>query len=350
MNVKFTETISWIRFPLALLVVLLHSKAEIVGYGADLDSMPVLSFFTTLFTGLLSRIAVPAFFFISGYLFFINMKIWSWTQFADKLYRRVYTLLIPYLSWNALVLLLYFIVQTFKPDLFNSSHKLISDYGPVEILMSFWDYKGNQPICYQLWFVRDLIIMLLITPLIYALIYHLKKIRYATLISLLVMTVILNGGGKISSDDPYFVIGACFPLLGINIEIFLKKIGIWAFSLYLIYMGCSLFSSVKLSLFFVNAGLMNGVCGILWLTSFKRIYCINIKESLQASTFFIYASHGIILMMVSRLLLKFFKVGTDAGFSLVYILAPFLTIMIGYILYLSVRNFRICNIFTGGRK
>lgn len=43
---------------------------------------------------------VPAFFCISGYLFFRNLDKWDWSVFGQKLRRRISTLLLPYLLWN----------------------------------------------------------------------------------------------------------------------------------------------------------------------------------------------------------------------------------------------------------
>ena len=59
----------------------------------------------TYIISLVNKTGVPAFFFISGYLFFLSKK-----SYGKKLKDRIHTLLIPYILWNLLLLLFYLIV------------------------------------------------------------------------------------------------------------------------------------------------------------------------------------------------------------------------------------------------
>lgn len=194
-TVDFSKAITWIRFPLAVLVVYLHSRPEIIGAGANLENMPILFNLTNLISGNITRIAVPAFFFISGYLFFLNMDRWNWKHYAEKLRRRVHTLVVPFLIWNLLVFALYFCIQTFAPSLIHNEHELIKNYGIQEYLSAFGFNLYDKPICYQLWFVRDLIVLVLLSPLVYAIIANMKKCRYLAILCVVLIAVI--GGGVI---------------------------------------------------------------------------------------------------------------------------------------------------------
>lgn len=53
-----------------------------------------------------THIAVPTFFLISGFLFFVNFQEWSWEGYKKKMSSRVKTLLIPYVFWNIVPFLL----------------------------------------------------------------------------------------------------------------------------------------------------------------------------------------------------------------------------------------------------
>jgi len=73
-----TSTISFIRFPLAVLVVATHSYVADVGIGelhSESTSIFILFEYIKLFLGkVLGNCPVPIFFFISGYLFLEMLK------------------------------------------------------------------------------------------------------------------------------------------------------------------------------------------------------------------------------------------------------------------------------------
>ena len=173
-TVDFTNAISFLRFPLAVLVVYLHSRPEVIGAGADMECMPKLLNLTNLISGNITRIAVPAFFFISGYLFFRNIEKWEWSRYFDKLERRFHTLVVPFVVWNLLILGIFFFIQTFVPSLIHNEHELIRNYGLSHYLSAFGLNVFEKPICYQLWFIRDLIVLVLLYYLHYQL--HLKHL------------------------------------------------------------------------------------------------------------------------------------------------------------------------------
>ncbi len=83
-----------LRFPLAVMVVFIHS-----GNKPFVDSG---EWIRVMFADVIPAIAVPLFFLISGYLFFRGLERWNWDEWMKKMYRRVHTLLIPYLIWTTL--------------------------------------------------------------------------------------------------------------------------------------------------------------------------------------------------------------------------------------------------------
>lgn len=106
---QISESISWLRFPLVLMVVFIHSS----GFGefqtdsfnfSALADINLYDFLRILVSRILCQVAVPLFFIISGYLFYTKFDIqgWSWGIWIKKIKSRTYTLLIPYLSWNIL--------------------------------------------------------------------------------------------------------------------------------------------------------------------------------------------------------------------------------------------------------
>ena len=95
--------ITWLRFPLIFLIVMLHCYSV-----QRLEGVHELFFKAVYpFALWLGETGVPAFFFISVFLFFLSKK-----NYIVKLRSRFHSLFIPYVLWNLLVLLLYVFVYT----------------------------------------------------------------------------------------------------------------------------------------------------------------------------------------------------------------------------------------------
>ena len=71
-----SKVISFLRFPLTFLVVMQHCKGEIANNISwqELSWINIYYSVKIFFSGGISFVAVPAFFFISGYLFFAMLK------------------------------------------------------------------------------------------------------------------------------------------------------------------------------------------------------------------------------------------------------------------------------------
>ncbi|GBC62212.1 acyltransferase [Desulfonema ishimotonii] len=159
MTEELSEKIKSVQMVLIFLIVYLHGY-HLMPYKTD----SVNIFVQNLVSQEIARIAVPLFFMISGYLFFIGNHQ-GWQTYPEKWRRRCKTLLVPYILWSAIGLLVYWLLQKIPFAGPYFSHKLIKDYSFQELLLTLlW-----QPVPYQLWFIRDLMFYTLLTPLIHAL-------------------------------------------------------------------------------------------------------------------------------------------------------------------------------------
>lgn len=88
---QISESISWLRFPLVLMVVFIHSS----GFGefqtdsfnfSALSDINLYDFSRILVSQILCQVAVPLFFIISGYLFYTKFdnQSWSWEIWIKK--------------------------------------------------------------------------------------------------------------------------------------------------------------------------------------------------------------------------------------------------------------------------
>ena len=101
-------------FLLSILVVLVHSTHFSVEELQGVARLPFLSSsflekWEFFFSEFLGQVAVPGFFFVSGYLFFHNLE--SLSQWREKLRKRFFSYVLPYLFWNSGMTVLYLLFQ-----------------------------------------------------------------------------------------------------------------------------------------------------------------------------------------------------------------------------------------------
>jgi surface polysaccharide O-acyltransferase-like enzyme len=78
-----SQVISFLRFPMIIGIVLIHSGIEM---DYNFSEYVIYDMIVTKgIIGILSRVCVPLFFMISGYLFFYNVKLWNAQTYIYKL-------------------------------------------------------------------------------------------------------------------------------------------------------------------------------------------------------------------------------------------------------------------------
>jgi surface polysaccharide O-acyltransferase-like enzyme len=105
-----SATIDLLRFPLIFMVIFIHLSYTAV-HLPDADSplfseQGILNLLYLLLSDGICRLAVPTFFIISGFLFFINVTDFTWEQYKYKIKRRFRSLVIPYFLWNLIAIIL----------------------------------------------------------------------------------------------------------------------------------------------------------------------------------------------------------------------------------------------------
>jgi surface polysaccharide O-acyltransferase-like enzyme len=161
MNPYLSLKIKYLSFVLMILVVILHAY-NLNQYDNRESFLGFSQFVQTLFGSGIATVAVPLFFLISGYLFFFNFDTTS-KPFSEKIVRRFHTLVIPYLLTSLWGLFLFFALQSlpYSSGYFNSG--LIRDFSFNKVISTIF----LNPMPYQLWFIRDLFVMTILSPIIY---------------------------------------------------------------------------------------------------------------------------------------------------------------------------------------
>jgi hypothetical protein len=304
----------------------------------------------------INRIPSSLFFFISGFFFFLNYnnKI---DEFIAKFKKRLKSVALPYLIWSIWGILFLYILQLF-PDAYTFfTKRLIKDYSIGQIL----DTIFINPIPYQLWFLKDLFILICLTPIIYILIKYLK----IYVVVILAIIWILGYGVIIiyTKSIFFFVLGAFFSKKGeflekknMSIIAYIPIFGWMILAVFLTMKGYNQLYTVPTFLYSLvnNAMILLGVMAI-WglydklfndkdLTTYKHYNIVNY-------TFFLFAFHEPVLTLIRKGLLFITGTGELTSF-LIFLIAPFILIYTGVMTASFLERFvpGFYTIIAGGRK
>ncbi|WP_185214500.1 acyltransferase family protein, partial [Sphingobacterium mizutaii] len=152
-------------FPLAILVVFaLMFPFQQGSLLLNFKGLNVYHFVSELISHHVAHISVSLNFIISGYYFFTHaQQSWDNHMYWVKLKKKAKTLLIPYLVWNTIYIAAVYV----KNYIFirNGFHAEVgyNDFCHLSLYKLLWEMPVNFP----LWFIRDLMVMSLLTPLFY---------------------------------------------------------------------------------------------------------------------------------------------------------------------------------------
>lgn len=360
-----SQTVNFLRFPLMALVLMIHANFLNLSFGGsnlelNYSNFPVLNNVVNLCSPMIASAAVPLFFAISGYMFFWGIDTFDKGVFINKLKRRVRSLLLPYLLWNLAVIVLFFLAQTFLPDMMSGANKMIVEYDIHDYICAFWaDPRTGDPICFQLWFLRDLMVTVLFAPLIYI---ALKKFGfYAISIFFLLWLLPVETGIKGVSfvAISFFSLGGYLAIDEINPIDWLSehsKIFGSIFGLLLIFLVAE---------YNLGEGVYPEWCDVLrriftmievpcfFYLAYKCTskYELIINETLTRSSFFLYCFHGMPLALVLKMLLKVLQPSTEILTIIIYFVAPVIIIGVSTAIYTIMRRAcpNVLNVITGAR-
>jgi surface polysaccharide O-acyltransferase-like enzyme len=300
----------------------------------------------------IARIAVPLFFLMSGYLFFAGFE-WSKESYVLKLKSRTKTLLIPFLFWNITTLIVIALAQSIPTTkiFFSGNNQLITTFSVFDYFNAIIGFTRN-PIAYQFWFIRDLIILVLLAPLINVV------IRFAPLPFLgLVLFYWLIGGWPVSALSSeallFYFVGAY--LGSTNKSIFyLDNFGPMAVGLYLAVVIVDTITINHLfNPYLHKIGVVLGVSSALFsskLVAQKEKLKLSIVR-LSGVSFFVYAVHEPLLTILRKISYKILLPESSFTILFLYFLIPTITITFAVVAYRGLAHVapRFVSIVTGGR-
>lgn len=236
-------TIRLLRLPLALSVVFIHVGIRASGSEIDftgMDGMNVFRLVICVVTNQLAGLAVPLFFMISGFLFFQHYTACRTPGerlgfYKSKLRSRLRTLLVPYAVFNALAVA--GLMTAHMAQGHSLTHSIDTYLGDTKWISNFWDIHAtgsitnilgiSKPIAYPadspLWFVRDLMVTILMSPAIGLAIRRLKRWWLAVMLALALTGIWIPLAGFGATSCLYFSIGAWFAISATQISRFTSR-------------------------------------------------------------------------------------------------------------------------------
>lgn len=344
-----------ISFFLIVLVIFLHS------YNLPLEKHTgntilregYSSYIQYFFTQGITRVAVPLFFAISGYLFFLNIT-GKPGEFLLKMKRRLKTIAIPYLLWSVTGLLFNYFLQQFPFSRRFFTHKLFADYSVTELLYTIF----IDPVPYQLWFLRDLIVLVVLSPFLFVLVRYLK---YFLLLILLIIWGARTDLIILSNESLLFFTFGTF-LAVRQIEIGYDKLVKPSILLFVIWVALIIFKMLLISIIMKQPLMLNLLHKASVLVGVTAVWAMYDKlfggrdlsgtrlYYISGFSFFLYAFHEPILMMVKKAGLVVAGKSEPATL-LIYFLVPVIIIVAGIIAgrFLKSKVLGFYRLATGGR-
>jgi hypothetical protein len=346
-----------LRFPLIVGVVLVHSSETSVGLAQSQLGMRSAGWFggflINLFSEGLGRSAVPLSLIFAGYLLAQGFD-GSFGAYTQRLKSRVHTLLLPFLFWNLFALGLYALAQTLPATaaFMSGRHTPVANFQTQDYLQALLAIGGT-PIAYQFWFVKDLMLLVVLSPLL------LRGLKVAprpilTTLFFLWLTGLWTTDVIASRAALFFCIGLAMGCHGVDLfklDRFAKPITV----LYLLMLvACALpvfdFAQPHLRLLTIAMGVPAFLCWSAWVLKSARL--TKTLTGLSAASFFVFAGHEPFLTAARKLAYAVVKPGNSLTVMLLYFLVPLLVISSLVVVHraLSAHFPAFAGFIAGGRK
>lgn len=368
--------IQFLRFPLSVMAVFIHSFGAIDGAIApcmvkDYSGIDWYNIIRILFSHVFPSVAVPTFFFISGYLFFYKTNM-SISSYMKKINSRIRTLLVPYILWIS-IYILSFMMLRYILYLRGCGLNIVDyfkDNGWLDLYWScnVWEGSNNiwrnwygmespafsAPALVPFWFVRDLMMMVVISPIIYFLIKKNKNITLTILSFCYLTNLWIPITGININGLFFFTMGSYLAIKRKNILDVFRRVKLLCYVLYLVLLPIMIYYDASKTVlgatiypFFVLIGVI-----VVFNIADQLLYHRLVKPLFANTAFFIYAFHGI---WVVELYHRISTILTDQSCVLygiiLYLSVPIFSIITCLIVYYIMRRYasKILAILTGER-
>ncbi len=164
---SISKRITSLRYLLIVFVVFIHANltpdAALNQYHYDFIQPHWIEAVKNVICGTLGGAAVPLFFFFAAFLQFSKND-----PYPVLLKKKAKTLLAPYVLWTCCAILFYFIAQSIPQtaSYFRSPINIVKNWKAIDYLKSFTYHELTYPFVVPFWFLRDLMILIILSPVL----------------------------------------------------------------------------------------------------------------------------------------------------------------------------------------
>ena len=343
----YQNKITIVSFVLVIMMLYVH------GIYNEADYFHMSFVVKSIISRLSYRVINPTYFSVSGFLFFFGIN--AMADCFPKMKKRIRTVLIPFVLWNVIVVLecFFFSHIPFTREFFYFN--LLDKYNNLSTGLY------NLLICpagFHLWFLRDLIAYIAISPIIYWLI---KKFCWYVPVILLVLTPPLIQAFNLGHlDIAFFTLGGTIaiksdlqsvkaflsrPIVAISAAVYFGLAFTWDFFLPNHFRG-----EEYLSILFSACGMITVWRGYDGLSHITNLENNHLLQTLTNYSFFIYLFHEPVLFVIKEIGTKLLG-ETDWSLTFLYIINPALLIILAIIVAKIIKSIvpSFYNVLTGGR-
>ncbi|HBG18662.1 MAG TPA: hypothetical protein DDY32_05145 [Desulfobulbaceae bacterium] len=345
-----------LNFPLIIGVVYIHAYGTSISFAGRTLGVEQLDYLTDFVRILISqgiaRMSVPLFFLISGYLFISGTR-WSMQVYGRKLAARVRTLLVPFLFWTVLGVAIRYLGQSIPAikDYFVGSGPLVADYSPFTLVNAVLGLT-SMPEAYHFWFIRDLMLLMILSPL---LIFILERLALPFLAAVFLAWIMVEWPLAVPDAVGVLFFSAGCYLAMKEISLFaLDRYGRWFFLLYIpILLADVIWYDKPFNMCLHRCGIVIGIVAVLSATKLILGY-ERLKDGivwLSGASFFVYAAHEPLLGLFRTVAFQVVPFDRPYAMLLTYLMLPLALIAFLVALHslLTVYAARLLAIITGGR-
>lgn len=367
--------------PLAIAVVFIHSYGP---WPLDLEQLhaepltwqSAFNFIRICFSNVAGGFAVPTFFMVSGYLFFYKVETFTQTVYLQNLCKRVRSLLVPYIVWILLYFAFCLCLKGLGVFVNGKSVAGLWEYLRDNVsLHAFWDSQewgfnkrnwlggatpNTGPFLVPLWFVRDLMVTVLFSPLIYFLVKRFQKFAVMVLALAYLSGVWPQVSGLSVTAFFWFSAGAYFSVNRMNMIDHISRYKIPAVVMTLVLL---------IPLVWMNGTRGDEVTPCVMGGILMPFYCmtavvavvgtaatliakqkVKVRPMLAKASFFVFLAHLFVLSCTNHISNRL-PVNCYPLLIVWYIANPFLVTLVSLAFYKLLYNYtpRLLPMLTGGR-
>ena len=349
-----SKRITSLRFLLAVSVIFIHNNltadTALNYYHLDFLEPQIITWLKILICNFISTAAVPLFFVFAGYL-----QCRKNDSYGVLLRKRAKSLLMPFVLWTFLAVLMYFIGQSIPALSFfmNNDNNIVREWGLKDWLNLFWvhwsDTVDGNTFVTQFWFLRNLIILVILSPVLR---FLRRKIPFA-FIAIVFVYYIHGSRYGITKSLFFYVTGIYLAEYDIDFFSISDKIKWYEFlCIFILEMICQILIPSKIRI--IEIGAIIACLFFLKLSksiiSNKRLF--GIAEYLSGFTFFLFAIHNpFIEPVLNKLSYRIIPLH-GIGCLFQFIIPTILTVIIGTTIGIICKKLfpPVFTILNGGRN